>query len=65
MSTSNTSSPMDQNVFDPKTAAETRERRKQVIEKSLAKRHRKEKSFPFCGFLGSHYWSCIRCSLVR
>lgn len=43
MSTSNTSSPMDQNVFDPKTAAETRERRKQVIEKSLAKRHRKEK----------------------
>ena len=35
---------MDQNVFDPKTAAETRERRKQVIEKSLAKRHRKKLS---------------------
>ncbi|MFW1704199.1 DUF3333 domain-containing protein, partial [Acinetobacter pittii] len=49
-STSNTSSPMDQNVFDPKTAAETRERRKQVIEISLAKRHRKEKAFRFAGF---------------
>lgn len=43
MSTSNTSSPMDQNVFDPQAAAQARDRRKKVIEKSLAKRHRKEK----------------------
>ncbi|MFW6557702.1 phosphate ABC transporter permease PstA [Acinetobacter baumannii] len=49
MSTSNTSSPMDQNVFDPQAAAQARDRRKKVIEKSLAKRHRKEKAFRFAG----------------
>lgn len=32
MSTSNTSSPMDQNVFDPQAAAQARDRRKKVIE---------------------------------
>lgn len=49
MSTSNTS-PLDQNVFDPQAAAEARAQRKSVIEKSLAKRHRKEKLFRFSGF---------------
>ena len=49
MSTSNTSSPMDQNVFDPQAAAQARDRRKKVIEKSLAKRHRKEKAFRIAG----------------
>ncbi len=49
MSTSNTS-PVDQNVFDPRQAAELRDKRKSQIEKSLAKRHRKEKTFRFFGF---------------
>lgn len=49
MSTSNTS-PADQNVFDPRVAAELREKRKARIEKSLAKRHRKEKTFRIFGF---------------
>lgn len=49
MSTSNTS-PADQNVFDPRAAAELREKRKARIEKSLAKRHRKEKTFRIFGF---------------
>lgn len=49
MSTSNTS-PVDQNVFDPRQAAELREKRKSQIEKSLSKRHRKEKTFKFFGF---------------
>ncbi|SPL71437.1 phosphate ABC transporter permease PstA [Acinetobacter stercoris] len=48
MSTSNTS-PVDQNVFDPQVAAELRAKRKSQIEKSLSKRHRKEKSFRFFG----------------
>ncbi len=64
MSTSNTSSPMDQNVFDPQAAAQARDRRKKVIEKSLAKRHRKEKSFPYCWFISSGYWPCIRSATV-
>lgn len=45
MSTSNTSS-LDQ-VQDPRVAAELREKRKQKISSSLAKRHRKEKMFRF------------------
>ncbi|CAB1210915.1 phosphate ABC transporter permease PstA [Acinetobacter bouvetii] len=48
MSTSNTSS-MGQN-FDPQAAAELREKRKQKIASSLAKRHRKEKTFRIFGF---------------
>lgn len=31
MSTSNTSSPMDQNVFDPQAAAQARDRRKKSL----------------------------------
>ncbi|ENU30472.1 phosphate ABC transporter permease PstA [Acinetobacter sp. NIPH 1852] len=50
MSSSNTSSPVDQNVFDPQTAQELRAQRKERIEKSLGKRHRKEKAFRFFGF---------------
>lgn len=46
----NTSMPMDQNNFDSKAAAELREKRKSIIQKSLAKRHRKEKTFKFFGF---------------
>lgn len=49
MSTSNTS-PVDQNVFDPQVAAELREKRKQKVASSLAKRHRTEKAFRFFGF---------------
>ena len=48
MSTSNTSS-MGQS-FDPQAAAELREKRKQRIASSLAKRHRKEKTFRILGF---------------
>ncbi|QOW46505.1 MULTISPECIES: phosphate ABC transporter permease PstA [Acinetobacter] len=48
MSTSNTS-PVDQNVFDPRVAEELRQKRKAKIEKSLASRHRTEKSFRFFG----------------
>lgn len=48
MSTSNTTS-MDQ-VLDPRAAAELREKRKKTIEKTLGKRHRKEKIFKFFGF---------------
>ncbi|OTG73191.1 phosphate ABC transporter, permease protein PstA [Acinetobacter sp. ANC 4169] len=48
MSTSKTSS-MDQ-VLDPRVAAELREKRKQKISSSLAKRHRKEKTFRIFGF---------------
>lgn len=48
MSTSNTSS-MDQ-ALDPRVAAELREKRKKTIESSLAKRHRKEKTFRIAGF---------------
>ncbi|PJG43843.1 high frequency lysogenization protein HflD [Acinetobacter tandoii] len=48
MSTSNTS-PMGQN-FDAQAAAELREKRKKTIENSLAKRHRKEKTFRIFGF---------------
>ena len=47
MSTSN-SSPMDQS-FDSQAAAELREKRKKIIENSLAKRHRKEKTFRIFG----------------
>lgn len=42
MTTSNSTA--DQ-VFDPQLAAELREKRKQTISNSLAKRHRKEKPF--------------------
>lgn len=49
MSRSNTS-PVDQNVFDPRIAAELREKRKARIASTLAKRHRKEKTFRFFGF---------------
>ncbi|WP_180073779.1 MULTISPECIES: phosphate ABC transporter permease PstA [unclassified Acinetobacter] len=48
MSTTNTSN-MDQN-FDPHAAAEFREKRKKIIENSLAKRHRKENTFRVLGF---------------
>jgi len=48
MSTSNTSS-MGQSL-DPQAAAELREKRKQKIASSLAKRHRKEKTFRIMGF---------------
>ncbi len=48
MSTSNSSS-MGQ-TFDPQAAAELREKRKQKIASSLAKRHRKEKTFRILGF---------------
>jgi len=48
MSTSNSSS-MGQ-TFDPQAAAELREKRKQKIASSLAKRHRKEKTFRVLGF---------------
>ncbi|WP_180179631.1 phosphate ABC transporter permease PstA [Acinetobacter sp. YH12041] len=47
MSTTNTSN-MDQ-TFDPQAAAEQREKRKKIIESSLAKRHRKEKTFRVMG----------------
>ena len=47
MSTSNTT-PMDQ--FDAQVAAELREKRKNKIASSLAKRHRTEKAFRFFGF---------------
>ncbi|WP_298142770.1 phosphate ABC transporter permease PstA [uncultured Acinetobacter sp.] len=47
MSTSNQST-LPQ--FDPKAAAVARDKRKQVIANSLAKRHRKEKAFKFFGF---------------
>lgn len=48
MSTSNSSS-LGQ-TFDPQAAAELREKRKQKIASSLAKRHRKEKTFRILGF---------------
>ncbi|MGE8572382.1 MAG: phosphate ABC transporter permease PstA [Acinetobacter amyesii] len=48
MSTTNTSN-MDQ-TFDPHAAAELREKRKKIIENSLAKRHRKENTFRVLGF---------------
>ncbi|WP_180174107.1 phosphate ABC transporter permease PstA [Acinetobacter sp. YH01024] len=48
MSTTNTSN-MDQN-FDQHAAAELREKRKKIIENSLAKRHRKENTFRVLGF---------------
>ena len=47
MTTSNSTA--DQ-VFEPQLAAELREKRKQTISNSLAKRHRKEKTFRFFGF---------------
>ncbi|TCM67735.1 phosphate ABC transporter membrane protein 2 (PhoT family) [Acinetobacter calcoaceticus] len=49
MSTSNTSA-SDQNVFDPRVAAELREKRMAKIQKTLATRHRKEKTFRWFGF---------------
>ncbi len=49
MSRSNTSS-ADQNVFDPQAAAELRDKRKATIQKTLAKRHRKENTFRIFGF---------------
>lgn len=48
MSTTNISN-MDQ-TFDPYAAAELREKRKKIIENSLAKRHRKENTFRVLGF---------------
>ena len=47
---SSNTSPLDQNVFDPKAAAELREQRKNRIQSSLARRHRKEKTFRIAGF---------------
>ncbi|WP_139851538.1 phosphate ABC transporter permease PstA [Acinetobacter pullicarnis] len=49
MSTSNSSS-AGQNTFDPRAAAELREKRKATIQKTLATRHRKEKTFRIFGF---------------
>lgn len=49
MSISNTSS-SDQNVFDPQAAAALRDKRKAKIQSTLAKRHRKEKTFRVFGF---------------
>ena len=48
MSNSNTTN-MDQ-PFDSKAAAELRDKRKQKIASTLAKRHRKEKAFRMFGF---------------
>lgn len=49
--TSSNTSPVDQSpAFDPQAAQELRAERKARIEKSLAKRHRKEKTFRFFGF---------------
>ena len=48
MSTSNTT-PVDQRI-DPSIAAELREKRKKTIQSSLARRHRKEKTFRLFGF---------------
>lgn len=47
MSTSNTT-PLDQRI-DPSVAAELREKRKKIIQNSLAGRHRKEKAFRLLG----------------
>lgn len=49
MSTPNTS-PLGQIVQDPQVAIELREKRKQKIASTLAKRHRKEKAFRLFGF---------------
>ncbi len=49
MSSSNTTS-LDPNSLDPQVAAEQREQRKRKIQSSLAKRHRREKTFRFAGF---------------
>jgi len=48
MSTSNTT-PLDQRL-DPSVNAELREERKKTIQSSLARRHRKEKTFRMLGF---------------
>ena len=48
MSTSNTT-PVDQRI-DPSIAAELRKKRKKTIQSSLARRHRKEKTFRLFGF---------------
>ncbi|MFV5491963.1 phosphate ABC transporter permease PstA [Acinetobacter sp. ASP199] len=48
MSTSNTT-PLDQRI-DPAVNAELREERKKTIQSSLARRHRKEKTFRMFGF---------------
>ncbi len=48
MSTSNTT-PLDQRI-DPSVNAELREERKKTIQSSLARRHRKEKTFRMLGF---------------
>lgn len=48
MTTSNSNSM--QPVVDPQIALGLREKRKKTIEKSLGKRHRKEKTFKFFGF---------------
>ena len=47
--TSTTSTQIDSNI-DAMNAAEVREKRKQKIQSSLAKRHRKEKTFKYFGF---------------
>ncbi|MCH7336876.1 phosphate ABC transporter permease PstA [Acinetobacter sp. NIPH 2699] len=49
MSSSNIT-PVDQPEFNPQTAQELRAERKRRIEKTLAQRHRKEKTFRFFGF---------------
>ena len=65
---SNSSSPLDQNVFDPKVAAEQREQRKSLIERTLAKRHRKEKTFRIAGitavFLGLAFVAILFSSIL-
>ena len=48
MTTTN-STQIDSNI-DAMNAAEVREKRKQKIQSSLAKRHRKEKTFKYFGF---------------
>ena len=49
MSTPNTS-PLGQSIQDPQATIELREKRKQKIASTLAKRHRKEKAFRLFGF---------------
>ena len=61
MSTSNTT-PVDQRI-DPSVAAELREKRKKTIQSSLARRHRKEKTFRLFGFSAvCSLWYC--CSVA-
>ncbi len=49
MTTSQTTTPIDE-AIESTLAQERREKRKRLIESSLSKRHRKEKTFKFLGF---------------